>query len=82
MFIPDTAVYNKNECSNLKFISSTGLLVSLPFDCKVGHMLFCLTLVLESGRKETISAMFRSQVPSGRNDCFFAGTRHSTLTLR
>ncbi|CAF2775368.1 unnamed protein product [Rotaria sp. Silwood2] len=35
IFIPDTSIYNKNECSNLKFISSTGLIVSLAFDSKV-----------------------------------------------
>ena len=37
IFIPDTTIYNKNECLNLKFISSTGLIVSLPFDSKVRH---------------------------------------------
>ncbi|CAF0823490.1 unnamed protein product [Adineta steineri] len=35
IFIPETSLYNKNECSNLKFISSTGLIVSLAFDSKV-----------------------------------------------
>ncbi|CAF0743751.1 unnamed protein product [Rotaria sordida] len=35
IFIPDTSIYNKNDCSNLKFISSTGLIVSLAFDSKV-----------------------------------------------
>jgi hypothetical protein len=35
IFIPETSIYNKNGCSNLKFISSTGLIVSLAFDSKV-----------------------------------------------
>jgi len=35
IFIPEVSIYNKNECSNLKFISSTGLIVSLAFDSKV-----------------------------------------------
>ncbi|UJR36098.1 hypothetical protein I4U23_028833 [Adineta vaga] len=35
IFIPETSIYSKNECSNLKFISSSGLIVSLAFDSKV-----------------------------------------------
>lgn len=35
ILLPAPDIYNKNECANLKFISSTGLLVSLPFDSKV-----------------------------------------------
>jgi hypothetical protein len=40
IFIPDVSIYNKNECSNLKFISSTGLIVSLAFDSKVCDNIF------------------------------------------
>ncbi|CAF3396443.1 unnamed protein product [Rotaria sp. Silwood1] len=42
IFIPDTSIYNKNECSNLKFISSTGLIVSLAFDSKVWKFLLLI----------------------------------------
>jgi hypothetical protein len=40
IFIPETSIYKKNECSNLKFLSSTGLIVSLAFDSKVESIEF------------------------------------------
>jgi hypothetical protein len=39
IFIPETSIYNKNDCSNLKFITSNGLIVSLAFDSKVRAIL-------------------------------------------
>ncbi|CAF4393029.1 unnamed protein product [Rotaria socialis] len=49
IFIPDTSIYSKNECSNLKFISSTGLIVSLAFDSKVPLARFIARCVSHHG---------------------------------
>ncbi|CAF0782618.1 unnamed protein product [Didymodactylos carnosus] len=35
LMLPDTQLYDKGICSNLKFVSSSGLLLTLPFDSKV-----------------------------------------------
>lgn len=35
IFLPEPSIYNKIECSTLKYLSSSGLIVSLPFDSKV-----------------------------------------------